>query len=486
MAGTRNQIEGLPWYRAAVAVGTGVDVDAMDQIDTSTLVDRARCYVTELPVNATYEYDQDSVAAADGFNVIAPTSGMGRWILVSVAGAAAFLAQAAWFVDPVAGNDANDGATSLTALRSLPELDRRISGRVFDPSVLTITITLLAGTYPDPLVLAPNLPTPAQSLTIQGVMTENYAGALTGFTAFNPAGGVRSVFTDAGADFSTLRQRIRMTSGPANAGVAWYNSIAAAVSAQPGPFALIAGTTSGIIPTVGDTFVLETPASVIPGFDVRVDGLGGAFLRDLRIAGAGVKQCYLWALNNGRIFGCAFDATGGTCALSGRLVMVACMSENGFFSVASDGAITMTTHHFFSQAQIVGGYVNANNAIHDGNGTANVELFISNGAAVEDGGTVSARCFFGCLGGSELVELSDGGRWTLGSTNARFWGAAGNTSTNALQVFNGCGLSYVTLPTATGGTPGQDVVLAGAAAIAWGALPAMAAAPNNAYANVRQ
>src|SRR3990167_3965954 len=98
MAGTRNQVEGLPWYRAAVAVGTGVDVDAMDQIDTASLVDRARCVVTALPANAVYEYNQDSAAAADGFNVVAPSSGVGRWLLLSIACSDAFLAQAAWFV----------------------------------------------------------------------------------------------------------------------------------------------------------------------------------------------------------------------------------------------------------------------------------------------------------------------------------------------------------------------------------------------------
>jgi hypothetical protein len=459
----------------------GDPASSVQGINTFNLPDGAIVWCSE--TKCDYQLDRSSTQTGGG--AITPAAGPGRWFPVPNE-AAAFMSQAAWFVDPVNGNDLNDGATALTALRTLPELDRRLSGRVFDPTILAFTITLAAGTYPDPLVLAPNLPSLAQTLTIQGVMTENYAGTVTGFTAFNPAGGVRSVFTDAAADFSTLKQRIRMTSGPANAGLAWYNSIAAATDAQPGAFALVTGATSGIIPAIGNTFVLETPASIIPGYGIRVDGPGGVFLRDFKIAGTGTKQCYLWSQNNGRVFGCQFDATGGTCALFGRFVAIACMSENGFLSVASDGAITMTTHHFFSQAQIVGGYVNANNAIHDGNGTSNVELFISNGASVEDGGTVSARCFFGCLGGAELVELSDGGMWVLNSTNARFWGAAGNTATNALQVFNGSGFSYVTLPTATGAVPGNDVVLAGGAAIAWAALPAVAVAPNNAFALVRQ
>ncbi len=66
------------------------------------------------------------------------------------------------------------------------------------------------------------------------------------------------------------------------------------------------------------------------------------------------------------------------------------------------------------------------------------------------------------------------------------YGATGNTTTNAVRVRNGSGVSYVTKPTATGNAPGSDVVLASAVAIAWGAVPAISAAPDNAYVNVRQ
>jgi len=71
-------------------------------------------------------------------------------------------------------------------------------------------------------------------------------------------------------------------------------------------------------------------------------------------------------------------------------------------------------------------------------------------------------------------------------TAARFWGATGNTVTNALRVRNGSGFQYITLPTATGVAPGSDVVLAAEAAVAWAALPRIATSPNNAFANIRQ
>jgi len=82
MAGTRDRVEGLPWYRAARAVGVGVDLDAMDQMDTGSLVDRARCFVTDTPANKLYGYDQDSVAVPDGVNIVIPSSGVGRWLII--------------------------------------------------------------------------------------------------------------------------------------------------------------------------------------------------------------------------------------------------------------------------------------------------------------------------------------------------------------------------------------------------------------------
>lgn len=99
------------------------------------------------------------------------------------------------------------------------------------------------------------------------------------------------------------------------------------------------------------------------------------------------------------------------------------------------------------------------------------------------------RGFFGNVNsGSQVynVRIEDFAQWAMTSSSSRFWGAAGNTVTNALVVRNGCGATYVTLPTSTGAIPGQDVVLAGAAAVAWAAIPAIAAAPNNAFVNVRQ
>lgn len=67
-------------------------------------------------------------------------------------------------------------------------------------------------------------------------------------------------------------------------------------------------------------------------------------------------------------------------------------------------------------------------------------------------------------------------------SSSYLWGASGNTVASAVEIENGCGLYYTAAqkPKATGGTPGNDIKLAGAAAVAWATIPAVATAPNNA------
>jgi hypothetical protein len=93
MAGTRTQVELTPFFRASRAIATGTnDVDAMSNIATNQLTDRAECFCMD--TLSFYQYQQDSVLAADGVNVIAPLDGgPGRWILQSGASGSGGIAQ---------------------------------------------------------------------------------------------------------------------------------------------------------------------------------------------------------------------------------------------------------------------------------------------------------------------------------------------------------------------------------------------------------
>lgn len=493
MAGTRAEVEGVPSYRAyrAVALVAG-DPNAMDQIDTSTLVDMALCWVKFLPQNAFYQYDQDSVAAADGFNVVAPSSGVGRWLLQFSQASQPFITQSTWYVDPVNGNDTNDGATALTALQTPGELAKRWSGRVFSPAIANVTVNYLAGAYTQPLVLNDCLFVVPTNVTIQGVMTQAYAGSLSGVQNVNPAGGLRGRVTDAAMpDFTVHAQRrLRMTAGAAIGECAFIcpTPVGVVTQAYIGQFtsSALAQTNPG-----NDAYVIETFASSMPGCYINLNGLPNIVVRDLLFSQVGgscttrVQQGRGTSGGRAAFFGCAWGGT-AVHVLEGAFNRGACAVLSTISQQFTNQAlIAEYGAHYFGPAQVTNGsQIYSNHAVHDGNGTKAVTMIVGNNSIVKD---TEERGFFGAINGfagaTYMMGVADDSAYI--SSFGLFWGSAANTTTNALRVDNGCGFRYATLPTATGAAPGSDVVLASGAAIAWGALPAIAAAPDNAYAIVR-
>ncbi len=269
MAGTRNQVEGLPWYRAAVAVGTGVDVDAMDQIDTDSLVDRARCVVTGTPANAVYEYSQDSAAAADGFNVVAPSSNVGRWLLIQIISATTS-SQAAWFVNSATGSDANDGLTALTALKTLRELQLRLEGKL----ILVSPVVTLAGTFPGEALRIRAILANGQTLRVTAAATVLYSGTLSGATAF-AAPATWAAITDAGVgDYAPyLLRRLRLTDG-SNA-ISWVLERTAATDARVAQF--VDANYTPIDPVGTETYDIERLDVEVGGIELELPTLGGQF-----------------------------------------------------------------------------------------------------------------------------------------------------------------------------------------------------------------
>lgn len=410
----------------------------------------------------------------------------------------AYVTQTDWGVNPQTGNDVGPG-TSAAPLRTLGELARRWSGKTFSPSLVNVTVTL-SGTFAvsDVLVLSDaTFPGPTV-ITVQGTMATVASGSVTAYTAMSPATGVRAALTDAAQDFTPqLRRRIRMTSGAANTAVTWVCSLGGGVTvANVGQFTTdnaFGGTT--VNPGIGDTYVIETFTTIILGYHINVPGSARVALRDIEFqAASSVNDGGFVELNKDvlhtRLYGCHWTMAGfNSHVVVGNQTFIA----NGFvWDTNNASGVTFKPGQYieasccwFAFSQTAACYMFGQNNIHDGNGTLHVGRYISNDSEQED---INHRGFFGCINGTltELVRIDDFAQWSLSTASARFWGAAGNTVTNALRVRNGCGMVYTTLPTATGATPTSDVVLSNAAAIAWAALPALAVSPNNAFANVRQ
>jgi hypothetical protein len=342
-----------------------------------------------------------------------------------------------------------------------------------------VDIYLAAGAFEESLTL--NVVTTAfgQLVTVRGVMTEHFAGAIDAYTTWSSSTGVRAALTDAAADFTTKQRRVRLTSGVSSGACAWFNSGTANI-ANVSQFDVAGGSnfgTGAVAPSVGDTYSLESCATTVSGYSVSVSGPGRLRVRDLRFVSSAISRRWSARGESSAIqlglefFGCAFERVGAYTVLAGfQQAQWASSIMIGAFSLGGQG--TLKAQLFAGLTFVDGGAWTTENLVFDGNGTVNVSLLVSNGAYFEAYGTSAGVAHFDCI--------------ASGSASVRWWGSGNTAMAKPLKVDNGSQFMYVTKPAITGTTPGSDIELAGDAMIAWAAVPAKAtAAYDNACVTVR-
>ena len=123
---------------------------------------------------ALYLFDPNSTLTVDPPNVIAPSSGTGRWIR-QPGGHPTWALQNTWYVDSATGNDENEGSATLTALKTFAELRKRIFNQVIAQETTVWIVSNLPNT--DPLVFENELQ--ATAFRIRGVRTVLRTGTVT-------------------------------------------------------------------------------------------------------------------------------------------------------------------------------------------------------------------------------------------------------------------------------------------------------------------
>jgi len=357
------------------------------------------------------------------------------------------------------------------------------------------------GTFPEnSLTLGPTTFIGPTMLTIHGeAPTVLASGTVSAYQAFNPAGNVRARLTDGTADFSVLkRQRLRMTSGGSAGAVAWVTSLGggntvANIShlwSPPSGANFFLGA-SAANPVPGDGYDVEHVVTFFAKHNIQLQGRVHVGVRDLGfIAGPfdpasserNISNSDTGNRGNLVFYGCEYDHTAFVYSATGKFSHVACGFIGdawGFFYQACNA--NEYANYYSASSQVVdGSFVPAQCNVHDGDGVRNVARANEDSWSTD----VGHRAFFGNVNGTfnHHYHLFNFGTWTAETSSALVWGSDGNTVTAAFYVANGCGAHYAVKPTAVGGAPGNDVVLANEAPLAWAAIPAKAStATNNAY-----
>jgi hypothetical protein len=214
------------------------------------------------------------LAAVDATNIVAVTTPAGSIFERTGLVNRSFWFVAAWFIDAAAGNDANDGLSSGTALKTTEELSRRLcpGGQQLVVQQNT-TVTLAAGTYG---ALELNLIAPvgaSVSFTVNGAFTSSAPITLATVvdTVALASAPVRGRITTASGTFVD-KKRIRATSGPSAGAITFCTGLNSATDAWV------------------KTWFLESSLSqvnIAPGTTVVVDTLGVTVSRLLVETGRG-------------------------------------------------------------------------------------------------------------------------------------------------------------------------------------------------------
>lgn len=268
-------------------------------------------------------------------------------------------AVADWYIDGTTGNDANNGTTALTPLRTGAELLRRLG-----PYALwgqSVTVHVLANGMTDALVLRGVMLVAGTHLDVVGTATQLAdAGTVASYAAVNHATPTASQLTATGiADWTPYQwQRIRSTSGPRAGLVAWIATSnpggVGVATARISPPIMVditnnASNTISAAFVVGDPIVVES-VPVVPELSILLDGpisTAGTSQYARRLYSVQNVDCPVaWIVSSadafGRkslVFGCALSAIGqangpntsGTFSIAptGCLMYCADLSQNG-------------------------------------------------------------------------------------------------------------------------------------------------------------
>jgi hypothetical protein len=394
-------------------------------------------------------YRVNSGLVADGITVVQSLYGNGGvWQrLETLSGAG--VTQTAWFVDPVNGNDANNGQTAATALKTDAERQRRIGPAPFWTQAEYHIRYLNDLPTTDPVLIVGQLVNPATNIYLHGNQVSGQGKAVLAslavdaITAQNTATNTPLKFTSNGIVTSwtadgLLNQRCRMTSGAGLGGYVWpmldlgakqaqmSETEATAPSSFSNPFTF---PTTAFLPALNDTFVVE---SLVTLGAVYVDLTGGssgastnAVILD-SLAFTGYTAVGIIAVN---MVGCAWLATLDPGAFMKTLQLAGCRIKAG--AIVSAMGIQLNACYFDDSSS-------TRCIVRWGLGLSSFGRLItvqrqgvsfrtgSPSASANSLGSANSNVFtsFGIFNNSALAGLSISGTLAINSTVA-IWGVCG-------------------------------------------------------------
>jgi len=404
-----------------------------------------------------------------------------------IEGSATFITQSDWCVDSESGDDGNVGTTA-SPIKTLSELSRRWSGKVVASANVSPTICLL-GTFPSSSLALNSTITRGQSLLISGSLTTVTVGTITTFTARAAASNTSATILADISFASYVKKRIRLTSGVNANAIAWVLADLGGNSCRVSCF--VSNTNaSAVLPSDGDTFVIESFPTLVGGCQLDLGGGGRCLVRDLEFeAQTSFNQQAFYMLptlssfqgsgttwdGTSGFFGCLFAGAHNTPFTFGCGFTACAFDPTTVFSLQG-GRFSLAACAIYRSLSCGSSYVALQNSYNCFEG-GTMTLTQTNTAFLIDVQVFGAT-------GSRWALVSDRSDITYSAAIYVYGGS--NTCTVAFEIRPGCSLQYITnKPGITGNNPGVNDIKLGGTDYGWAAIPTVNTL-NNAMAVVRQ
>ena len=457
------------WIPLATTTSGGATIVA----DITTLkalaapVNGAQAYVLSVRSGWTFEFG--STLTADGISIIADNGATGKWVR-STSPDRSWAYQAAWFIDGTAGNDENVGSTSLTALKTAAELERRIDNQTLQQRTVVTQLTDLNEWVKLTLKFVDSAADTQEFQWLGGTLTSLHTGQISAVTALAPNTNVPEKVADGALVWTPfIGQRIRLTDG-ANAGAtAWIVKDEGAGVARTSNFQIFDPAApleapALVQPAINDHYQIDQMVS-LNGLDLRVSrattsstSLPAAFVVDSIDFGRGLASAYLSSIylqpdpwtTTGIIARCRMVCRNLESRAGSLTFEVCCCANSGAVAFNRTGQLaisggatlgsfftgTLCYHKIGGYHIVQGGQLRVGAYVLDVNG--GVQVFDS--GASNDG----------------VIVFDGGGQLTLSFTATSPISGSGNGGAG-IKVWGGNSVQHFgTIPTITGSTPGTN------------------------------
>jgi len=293
------------------------NITGLSQLNDAVIPNGTAVSVADM--QSAFMLNTTSTATVDGTNIVATLSGTGRWIR-NFSKNALWGIQYSWYVDSVNGDDGNDGATSGTALATMAECERRMTGNVYRSQV---TINVLNDVNEHDVMIGGKHP---QFMWVQGIQTTIATGTFTAITDWDhdPSDGYVAAgrFTDSAlsGDWSVagpggtslIDKKIVLTDGPDEGAFAYIiEDTGSPKEAYISPWLPFASVTEAL-PTPGTGYKVVDMPNIYGTVTIQNSNYM-VFLGNLIMHGTPAEWWQsMEATGNFAIFGCIFAGDGTT------------------------------------------------------------------------------------------------------------------------------------------------------------------------------